>query len=62
MENVTITMQLDEAKASALAEFVKRCGWSEWRQNAVDDDEAYRMKAAFAVLQKALSEAGFSPR
>lgn len=62
MEQVPITMQLDEAQADALAEFVKRVGWSEWRQNAVDDDEAHRIKSAFGVLQKALAEAGFAPR
>lgn len=62
MEKVTITLQLDEAQADALAEFVKRCGWSEWRQNAVDEDEAHQMKSAFAVLQKALADTGFAPR
>lgn len=62
MEKVTISFELDESEADALAEFVKRVGWTEWRQNAIDDEEAYRIKYAFGVLQKALSTAGFSPR
>jgi len=62
MEQVVITTTMNPEQTEALAQFVKRVGWSEWRQNAVDDDEAYRMKAAFDILQKALSEAGFTPR
>ena len=41
---------------------VKRLGWSEMRQNAVSDDEAYEMKYALGELQKALAVAGFAPR
>lgn len=62
MAEVKLTVYLNEARALALAQFVKRCGWSEWRQNAIDDDEAADMRAAFNDLQKALSEAGFTPR
>ena len=62
MAEVKLTVYLDEARALALAQFVKRCGWSEWRQNAVDDNEAAEMRAAFGELQKALAEAGFAPR
>lgn len=62
-EPTTVTIELNnEADAMALAQFVKRCGWQEWRQNAVSDDEAYRMKAGFWQLQKGLAEAGFAPR
>ena len=39
-------MELEPAQALALAQFVKRVGWSEIRQNAVDDDEAYAMREA----------------
>ena len=38
---VMITLPLEPLQALALAQFVKRVGWSEIRQNAVDDDEAY---------------------
>ena len=62
MNSVTVTLNLDAGNARALAQFVKRVGWTEIRQNAVDDTEAYDMRDAIAALQKALAEAGISPR
>ena len=59
---MNLNLELTDEQAYALAQFVKRCGWSEWRQNAVDDAEAYRMREAFAQLAKALKEGGYSPR
>lgn len=58
----TITVTLDEDTAEALAQFVKRVGWSEMRQNALDDAEAYRMRDGIDLVRKALQEAGFAPR
>ena len=55
-------MELEPAQALALAQFVKRVGWSEIRQNAVDDDEAYAMREALGFLAKALGESGYAPR
>jgi hypothetical protein len=54
--------QLTEAEGLALAQFVKRIGWSEMRGNAIDDDEAYLMRDALSKLQKVLAESGFAPR
>ena len=54
--------QVSDAELWALAEFVKRATWSEFRANAVDDDEAYRISDGVAKLQKALDDAGYSPR
>ncbi len=62
MNSVTVTLELDSGNAWALALFVKRVGWSEIRQNAVDDTEAYDMRDAIEALQRALAEAGISPR
>ena len=62
MNSVTVTLELDSGNAWALALFVKRVGWAEIRQNAVDDTEAYDMRDAIAALQRALAEAGISPR
>ena len=59
---VQIHLEINPDQALALAQFIKRIGWSEIRANAVNDDEAYSMKSAIGELQKALDEAGFSPR
>lgn len=59
---VTATTDLLPSEALALAQFVKRCGWSDLRSNAVDDDEAYEMRAAIQRLQRSLADAGYAPR
>ncbi len=61
-DSVTITAQLTDPQALALAQFVKRVGWSEFRTNAVDDDEARLIRAAVDVLMAGLREAGYAPR
>lgn len=61
-EPVIITVDLPESEAAALAQFVKRIGFAEMRANAVDDSEAYQIRAALSAIQDALNEAGFSPR
>ncbi|MBH2567101.1 hypothetical protein I5K95_24490 [Serratia marcescens] len=59
---VTITTELTQSQALALAQFVKRLTWSEIQACAVDEDETYEMRDAVNLLQKSLAEAGFSPR
>jgi hypothetical protein len=61
-DQVEVMMSLEPAQALALAQFVKRVGWTEIRQNAVDDDEAYEMRTALGFLANALREAGYAPR
>jgi hypothetical protein len=61
-DQVEVWMELEPAQALALAQFVKCAGWSEIRDNAVDDDEAYVMRDALGFLAKALQEAGYAPR
>ena len=61
-DQVEVSMALEPAQALALAQFVKRVGWSEIRGNAVDDDEADLMMDAMRILAKALQEAGYAPR
>lgn len=56
------TFFLDKAEALAMAQFVKRVGWSEIRQNAVDDDEAYQIRDALGRVSLALAERGYEPR
>ncbi|ENZ9095956.1 hypothetical protein ACHCAI_003964 [Enterobacter asburiae] len=62
MPTVTVTTELTDSQAMALAQFVKRLTWSEMRACAVDDDETRVMKDAIQSLQKSLTDAGFSPR
>lgn len=59
---IDVHVQLTDAEAEALAQFVKRIGWKEWRNNARTDDEAALMREACDRLRDALAEAGFSPR
>jgi hypothetical protein len=59
---VTVVMRVPDAEALALAQFVKRVGWREIRENAIDDAEAYEIRAAIYKLQTALAECGFAPR
>ena len=53
---------LDDSEALALSQFVKRVGWSEIRQNAFDDAEAYEVRDALGCIALMLSEAGYEPR
>lgn len=59
---VTITVTLDSSVAQALAQFVKRCGWAEYRACAVSDDEAYEIRDGVSALQDALRLHGYAPR
>ena len=59
---VTLELNINEQTAMALAQFVKRVGWQEFRQNAVNDDEAYLIGDGVAALQRALNQAGYAPR
>lgn len=53
---------LSDSEALALAQLVKRIGYEEIRQNAVDKDEAQEMLNALAELAKVMGEAGYNPR
>ncbi len=60
-----LTLELENIRPEeiwALAQFVKRVGWSEIRVNAVNDDDAYNMRDAISKLQDALAKAGYTPR
>ena len=59
---VVINLELEAEEAEALAQFVKRVGWSEIRALAVDDEEGHRIQHAIYRLQTALAESGYAPR
>jgi hypothetical protein len=59
---VSFTVTINDELAEGLAQFLKRVGFSEMRQNAVDDVEAYIMRDALDQVRKSLQEAGYDPR
>jgi len=59
---VTFSVTINEELAEGLAQFLKRVGWSEMRQNAVDDVEACIMRDALDQVRKSLQGAGYDPR
>lgn len=62
MSAVVVSLELTDAQALALAQLVKRIGWTEIRSNAADDDEAYVIRESLTALARALSDAGYAPR
>lgn len=59
---VTFTVTINEELAEALSQFLKRVGFSELRQNASDDVEAYTMRDALDQVRSSLQEVGYDPR
>jgi hypothetical protein len=55
-------VELADEEAGAFAQWLKRAGFTQYRQLAIDDDEAYRMQAAAEQFRVALAVAGFAPR
>ena len=61
-EQVTITVELDATQAWALAQLLKRIGWSDCRSLAEDEAQTRLMIAAAERVRAALAEAGYAPR
>ncbi len=59
---VTIHATMTERNAIALAQFLKRSSFSDFRTNAVTEDEAYQMIYGADTVRNALAEEGFAPR
>lgn len=57
-----LSVHLTDAQALALAQFLKRIGWSEMRGCAVDTFETYLIRDALDLVQKDLARAGYAPR
>lgn len=60
--SVTISVTLPDEEALALAQSMRRPGWVDWRQSAVDDVEAREMRAACECVSRGLAEVGFAAR
>ncbi len=59
---MVIAVELNAELAVALAQFVKRVGYTDMRSNAVDDQEAYLIRDAIDRVRIGLAKAGFAPR
>lgn len=59
---VTVTVVLTEPQALAFAQHLKRACFSDYRQTAVDQFEAYTMIEAGEALRESLARAGYAPR
>ena len=57
-----LNLEINEEQAMALAQFVKRVGFSEFKANAVDENETYLIRDAVSKLQDALAQEGYAPR
>jgi hypothetical protein len=61
-KSITLSVELSDADAWNLAQFLKRVGFQEFRSNAVDENEAYAMRDAAARIASALADSGYAPR
>lgn len=61
-KTIALAVELTDAEAWNLAQFLKRVGFSDFRANAQDDAEAYAMRDAADRIRVALAEAGYAPR
>lgn len=61
-QQISVELLLGDAQALALAQLVKRIGWSEMRSLAVSENEAYLMRDAVSEVAKALAAEGYAPR
>lgn len=60
--HIGLALELSDEHAWALAQFLKRLYFSDFRTHAVNDHEAYAMRAACSQLQDALAQQGIAPR
>ena len=59
---ICLRVPLSEQDAWDLAQFLKRTGFADFRSNAVDDEEAYRMQAVAEMIRRNLEVHGINPR
>ncbi len=64
MDHNTVTVHIDlpQDLAWALAQLLKRIGYSDCRSLAEDDEQAYQMMQATEHVRRALADAGIAPR
>jgi len=57
-----LTIELPDEHAWALAQYLKRIGYADYREKAVSDEEAWAMFEAGEALRAALADEGCAPR
>ena len=57
-----IEFEIGAKQAEALAQVLKRIGFSEVRKLSTTEAETYDAQAALETIRKALNNAGFNPR
>jgi len=58
----TITVDLNEDEAEALAQFCKRVDFGTLQNHSKNNNEANLMQMAIAMIRKELKSIGFDPR
>lgn len=59
---IVLNIELTEPQGQALAQFVKRVGWTDVRALAAGAVETHEMMSALEAVRRELSEHGYSPR
>lgn len=59
---VIIEVELPDDLALALAEFLKRVGYNDYLELAIDKQQAYEMVDAGEMVRAALADKGYAPR
>jgi hypothetical protein len=59
---ICLNVSLSEQEAWDLAQFLKRAGFADFRSNAVDDEEAFRMQNVAGKVRQSLNQLGYAPR
>lgn len=59
---ICLSVSLSEQEAWDLAQFLKRAGFADFRSQAVDDEEAYRIMAVAEKLKSNLAAVSYVPR
>lgn len=60
--SLTLKLDITEEQTTELAQFIKRLTWTDIRNHAKNDEDAYTMQGGINALQKSLDAAGYSPR
>jgi hypothetical protein len=58
----SLEIELTDEQAYALAQYLKRVQFDDFRRRAINEDDAYLMQNAAAEVRKALNDAGYDPR